>query len=622
MFSHVFEQHKKFFVIARMGNAQDIITSDASSERLIYRSWRGVQEAPPHPGGRKLAFVNSGPATSNAYNSRIRRSLSTGNLADHLLIQSSATSVIASPLSAAGGGGANDAGDQETMDLELAAFRKLCHDVTALLIGPQFITASPSPSPSPSPQPSGASTSPTAAPPKQLVVNHLYHPVLQKVKDHLGGLPEWYTLKTSPAEAANHIRLLVEARKYELGRVAVSVSPLMQPQSDNQPVHGMYVVVVCAKDRRQLLDAITRCVSQRASIMEATIITTRDSFALDRFVMKKEDGGEASDDEDVTFWGESLKRDIEEVIGCLPPSPQLKPAQKRRASRIPSLGAIAKAWEVPFQEIRLIRVLGQGRTGRTFLAEWRGERVAAKVLSLEDDLVNSGIRVEQFQSELALVSRLDHPNVVKFVGASARPPRYIILFELCEGDILALVKNPKKKRYSFFHLALGAAHGLAYLHRNQIMHRDVKPENLMLDKLGRVKVVDFGLSVYLGEKKKNEPTAETGTYRYMAPEVMLHQAYSFPADVYSFGMVMWVLLTRKAPFEESTPLQTAMAVARSEARPKMPSSVPPALASLIRACWDKDPSVRPTFEDIIAGLQGIQKNLTKKEKSVLDPEMM
>jgi tRNA A-37 threonylcarbamoyl transferase component Bud32 len=621
-----------------MGNIDSTNLDAISTERLRNRSWRkGNPESPTFnallrkssttsvfgpnsAASSSFASAFTGPTTSASTSSPIRKSLSTGNLADHAIFPPGDSSLVPMPHVA-----------DEEVDLELAAFRKLCHDITTHLIGPQFVMSSAPATPSPPPhEAQHAASAQTDAPPEllpsppppKLVVNHLYNPVLQKVKEHMGGLPEWYQVKTQASEAANHIRLLLEARKYEAGRVAVSVGPLMD---EHGPQQGMYVVVVCARDRRQLLDAITRCVSQRASIIEATIITTRDGFALDRFVMRREEesdyDGQASED-DVAFWGESLKRDIEEVIGSLPPSPQASGGRKRTSRRTPSaivpVPAPKPAWEVPFQEIRLIRVLGQGTTGRTFLAEWRGERVAAKVLSLEDDSINSGIRLEQFQSELALVSRLSHPNVVKFVGASARPPRYIILFELCVGDVLQLVRA-KKQRYSFFQIALGAAQGLAYLHRNRVMHRDVKPENLMLDKVGRVKVVDFGLSCYVGDKSP-ERTAETGTYRYMAPEVMLHQTYSFPADVYSFGMVMWVLLVRKVPFEESTPLQTAMAVSRSGARPKLPATAPPALHDLIKQCWDKDPEARPAFDEVILVLEAIRKTLGKKDKNLLDWE--
>jgi len=612
-----------------MGNAIDVV-NEMSSERLMYRSWRepGNPDAPSANGRRSKQIYAPSPAFGAVQTGhRLKKSLSTGNLADSVVFPPGDMSLSDATNQAAH--------DGEEVDAELAAFRKLCHEVTALLIGPQFTTTqysspsnvSPTPLQQPPPQMSSSVQSSVpvelqqadAEPPK-LVVNHLYAPVLQKVKEHLGGLPDWYLLKTDAYEAASHIRLLVEARKYGVDKVAVSVTPLVDEYGN--PVPGMYVVVVCAKDRRQLLDAITRCVSQRASIIEATIITTHDGFALDRFVMKREehsehDPGSDASEEDVSFWGPSLKHDIEEVIGLMQPSPQLQPKRRSTARSIRPPSALAKpAWEVPIQEVRLIRVLGQGRTGRTFLAEWRGERVAAKVLNLADD--NSSVMLEQFQSELALVSRLDHPNVVKCVGASARPPRYIILFELCEGDVLSMVKQ-RNKRFSFFQVALGAAQGLQYLHRNQVIHRDVKPENLMLDKQDRVKVVDFGLSCYVGEKQHTERTAETGTYRYMAPEVMLHHTYSFPADVFSFGLVMWCLLSRKVPFEEMTPLQTAMAVSRTNARPKMPANAPAAVASLIRACWDKDPAARPTFDGIIVALQTTRAALSKKEKAALDP---
>jgi serine/threonine protein kinase len=94
--------------------------------------------------------------------------------------------------------------------------------------------------------------------------------------------------------------------------------------------------------------------------------------------------------------------------------------------------------------------------------------------------------------------------------------------------------------YEYLPIALDIANGMAYLHSQAILHRDLKPSNVLLTNNKRAKISDFGMSVALTGQ---ELTAETGTYRWMAPEVIKHESYSSNADVYSFGIVLWQLIT-------------------------------------------------------------------------------
>jgi serine/threonine protein kinase len=123
-----------------------------------------------------------------------------------------------------------------------------------------------------------------------------------------------------------------------------------------------------------------------------------------------------------------------------------------------------------------------------------------------------------------------------------------------------------------------------------------QPSNILLDADGTVKIVDFGLSVCVSSGQ--DLTAETGTYRFMAPEVICHKSYGTSADVYSFGVVLWQLLTREQPFQSMTPVQAAFAVARQGVRPAVPPGTPPRLAGLIQRCWHHEASQRPTFHEV------------------------
>ncbi|XP_064992023.1 serine/threonine-protein kinase STY46-like [Musa acuminata AAA Group] len=104
-------------------------------------------------------------------------------------------------------------------------------------------------------------------------------------------------------------------------------------------------------------------------------------------------------------------------------------------------------------------------------------------------------------------------------------------------------------------------------------------------------------------------TAETGTYRWMAPEVIEHKPYDHKADVFSFGIVMWELLTAKLPYEYLTPLQAAVGVVQKGLRPTLPKNTHPKLDELLHKCWQQDPAARPDFSEILEILQLIAKEV-------------
>ena len=148
--------------------------------------------------------------------------------------------------------------------------------------------------------------------------------------------------------------------------------------------------------------------------------------------------------------------------------------------------------------------------------------------------------------------------------------------------------------YSVVAIARDIVHGMAYLHSRGIIHRDLKPSNIMLTSDLKAKVGEFGMCV-INEGQKL--TAETGTYRYMSPEIIRHQPYDFPTDVYSFGICLWQLTTRDIPFAMCTPLEAAYSVAEGQ-RPAIPETVHDDIKKLILACWADNPSFRPTFTEL------------------------
>ncbi|KAH8061516.1 protein kinase [Aureococcus anophagefferens] len=144
---------------------------------------------------------------------------------------------------------------------------------------------------------------------------------------------------------------------------------------------------------------------------------------------------------------------------------------------------------------------------------------------------------------------------------------------------------------------LDVGRGMAYIHSMGHLHRDLKPDNILLDADGVAKISDFGLSCLHTSKSLNdEHTGGTGTLRWMAPEVAQHRPYAYPADVYSYAVCAWqIALWQARPFTDKTPAE-AIAETLSGGRPSLLSleRVDPALAQLIDKCWCHDPEDRPT----------------------------
>jgi serine/threonine protein kinase len=141
--------------------------------------------------------------------------------------------------------------------------------------------------------------------------------------------------------------------------------------------------------------------------------------------------------------------------------------------------------------------------------------------------------------------------------------------------------------------------GMIYIHAANLIHLDLKPENLLLDVNGNVKVADFGLTVIRLDPRLLLKGGPKGTPLWMAPEMLLGKPFDEKADVYSFGIILWQLLTREEPFAEFTELEPFIkAVAVSGYRPPIPPGTNPRLAFLISKCWHALPALRPSFSEI------------------------
>ena len=203
----------------------------------------------------------------------------------------------------------------------------------------------------------------------------------------------------------------------------------------------------------------------------------------------------------------------------------------------PELGA----WLIELHELLFEHRIGVGGAGATYLATWKGAQVAVKVAGG----VGSSRWLEAWRAEVTALTQLRHPNVVEYMGCVVEPPTYCLVLEYCRGgDLYQALREPTPPGLTMKVLR-GVAAGMAYLHSRCYMHRDLKSSNVLLDGSGEAKLMDFGLSRRLDPQAAEAMTAETGTYRWMAPEIIRHESYTESADVFSYGMLGFELLTHE-----------------------------------------------------------------------------
>ena len=246
--------------------------------------------------------------------------------------------------------------------------------------------------------------------------------------------------------------------------------------------------------------------------------------------------------------------------------------------------------------------VASGAFGDLYRGVYCGAEVAVKVLR---GVATDAAAVAEFAQEVAIMRKVRHRNVVQFIGACTRPPNLCIVFEFLRGGSVFdwMRRHGAPRLPAALKMAAEVARGMDYLHKRRVVHRDLKAANLLLDDAGCVKIADFGVARLLDTS--GVMTAETGTYRWMAPEVIEHTPYTEKADIYSYGVLVWELLTARVPYDTMTPLQAAVGVVQKGLRPPIPPGTPADLAAVMAACWDRDPASRPSFDELKGTMEAL-----------------
>ncbi|KHN33825.1 Putative serine/threonine-protein kinase [Glycine soja] len=325
-----------------------------------------------------------------------------------------------------------------------------------------------------------------------------------------------------------------------------------------RPIHE---ITISTNDKPKLLSQLTSLLSETGlDIQEAHAFSTIDGYSLDVFVV----GGWAVEETEklkyelakkvqrlqvghlwlhvyclfVFFWVEIWKQPQLKKNGSLPTAKQ----EQTRMNFI---------WRIGAGCLRYENKIASGPFSDLYKGTFCNQDVAIKVLkheSLNDNMLR------EFAQEVYILSKIQHKNVVKFVGACTKPPNLYLVTEYMSGGSMFDFLHKQKTVLalpSLLKVAIDVSEGMKYLHQNDIIHRDLKAANLLIDENGVVKVSDFGVARV--HDQSGIMTAETGTYRWMAPEGL---------------------------------------------RPQIPRHTHPKLVELLHWCWHQDSSLRPHFSEI------------------------
>ncbi|HSM13634.1 MAG TPA: serine/threonine-protein kinase, partial [Thermoanaerobaculia bacterium] len=249
---------------------------------------------------------------------------------------------------------------------------------------------------------------------------------------------------------------------------------------------------------------------------------------------------------------------------------------------------------------RIQSEIGRGAMGAVYRAEdpRLGRTVAVKMISSS---VASGIDPEEiaarFEREARVAARLQHPNVVAVYDVGSEGDQLYLVMELVEGDSLAhrLARGDFPSAAEALSIAAEAADALAAAHEAGVIHRDVKPANLLLTRNGRVKVSDFGVAKAIGEQTDLTRTGMmVGSPAYMAPEQVKGMALDGRSDLFSLGVVLFEMLLRRKPFPADTVTTLVYQILHEDPLEDvaLTSAIGPGAAELLRWALAKDREAR------------------------------
>ena len=254
------------------------------------------------------------------------------------------------------------------------------------------------------------------------------------------------------------------------------------------------------------------------------------------------------------------------------------------------------------------RIIGIGGMAVVFEAIDLVMNRTVAVKMLKEDLYDDAEAVKRFINESKAVSMLSHPNIVKIFDVSVKARLKYIVMERVEGITLKsyMQKKGALSREEAISYSEQVLRALEHAHSKGIVHRDIKPQNIMLLKNGRVKVTDFGIAV-LPSEERNPDGKAIGTVYYISPEQASGKETDTRSDLYSLGILMYEMTTGTLPFNAETPVSVALMQVREQPKPpsEIRADIPKGLEQIILGAMEKNPDRR--FQTATQMLKYIEK---------------
>ena len=276
---------------------------------------------------------------------------------------------------------------------------------------------------------------------------------------------------------------------------------------------------------------------------------------------------------------------------------------------------------------QIIKTIGEGGMANVYLAKDTilDRNVAVKVL--RGDLADDEKFVRRFQREALSASKLNHPNIVEMYDVGEDDGRYYIVMEYVQGKTL---KSLVKKRGALtlpevIDIMTQLTSAIMCAHDSYIIHRDIKPQNVMILDDGRVKIMDFGIAMALNSNELTQTNSVMGSVHYLPPEQANGSGSTIKSDIYSLGILMYELLVGKVPFKGDN----AVEIAIKQMKEPIPSickqnpDIPQSVENIVLRACAKNPknrydSVREMYDDIKSCL--LEENLNQKKLVYKYPE--
>lgn len=268
----------------------------------------------------------------------------------------------------------------------------------------------------------------------------------------------------------------------------------------------------------------------------------------------------------------------------------------------------------------IIRVLGEGGMANVYLANDTilDRKVAVKVL--RGDLATDEKFVRRFQREALSASSLNHPNIVEMYDVGEDDGNYYIVMEYVEGkNLKQLIKRRTKlSLIEVIDIMKQLTDGIAHAHDSFIIHRDIKPQNMLILDSGLVKITDFGIAVALNSTQLTQTNSVMGSVHYLPPEQAAGRGATFKSDIYALGIMMYELITGSLPFKG----ENAVEIALKQLKEPIPSvrefdsSIPQSVENIILKACAKNPknryeNAREMYQDLCKCLNEDEMNVAK-----------